>query len=366
MSPYPSTLYVGVTLVKCIPQYNLYGRDVELDKLSRLLSPKSSFTGVAIEAMGGMGKTALAREYCITREIWKSYDIVLGAQALKRQMRLDTRAPKSGVVRFDEQGTVLRLREFLVEIARQLFIQKPELLTETELEREIRRCLEGRSALIIIDNLETMNDTIDLLALCQRVCLPPIQKVLITTRQFPDNARTGFEPLSLSAIQDTLACRHLVVDRLNCHIDHWSASNDAIDAIIEVGRGHPLALELLVGKLVTQGEGSVLELRKKWRSNAADALNDVYLSALCDYVFDHRFLEHIGSGGEDLLSVIALEDAGVDEEAARSASNMSEEEFESTLSKLFQSNCIHRVPFEDLIVLTMHPLTQAYFRGISA
>ena len=50
----------------------LYGRDKELDRLVRFLSRESPVTGVAIEAIGGMGKTALARECCITREIWKA------------------------------------------------------------------------------------------------------------------------------------------------------------------------------------------------------------------------------------------------------------------------------------------------------
>ena len=104
-----------------------------------------------------------------------------------------------------------------------------------------------------------------------------------------------------------------------------------------------------------------MKLREEWKSNDVDVLNDEYLSALCDYVFDDRFLDHIGSGGAGLLSVIAHEDADVDEEAARYASNMSNEAFESTLSKLFQANCIRRELHDELSVLTMHPLTRAYF-----
>jgi hypothetical protein len=72
-----------------------------------------------------------------------------------------------------------------------------------------------------------------------------------------------------------------------------------------VAEGHPLALELLTAKLVTQGKRSILKLCKKWRSNTVDTLNDEFLSILCDYVFDHPFLEHIGPAGAELLSVIA-------------------------------------------------------------
>ena len=343
----------------------LHGRDEELDLLSRSLSHASLATGVAIEAIGGMGKTALARECCVSRELWKSFDIVLGAQALKRQMHVDPRSAINDALRVDHQGTVLRLREFLVTIARQLDLQKAELRTEMELEREIMRLLAGRSALIILDNLETMADTVNVLELFGRVCSPPLQKVLITTRRFPAEPPTGFSRLPLNAIEDTQACRKLVVDQLRKHVNPKLASNEAIDAVVEVGRGHPLMLELLAGKLGTQGTGSILKLLEKWRSNPVDALNDEYLSALCEHVFDDSFLEHIGLAGANLLSVMALEDAGVEERAARIASKMSDEGFNSTLSRLFQANCIRRELYEELSVLTLHPLTQAYFRGMS-
>jgi hypothetical protein len=133
-----------------------------------------------------------------------------------------------------------------------------------------------------------------------------------------------------------------------------------------VAEGHPLALELLTAKLVTQGKRSILKLCKKWRSNTVDTLNDEFLSILCDYVFDHPFLEHIGPAGAELLSVIAFEDAGVDEEAARHASDLSNDDFNATLSKLFKAGCIRRELDGELSVLTMHPITQAYFRAVSA
>ena len=343
----------------------LYGRDDEIERLSGPLSPTSPYRGVAVEAIGGMGKTALAREFCVRRTIWRSYDLILGAQALKRQMHFDAGAARSHAVRLDEQGTVLRMREFLITLAGQLGIPKAELRSEAELEREIRRCLQGHSALIILDNLETMEDTVDVLALFNRLCTPPSHKALITTRQLPAEAPGEFIPLRLSAITDPSACRALVVDQLRRDIDPSTTPEEAIDAIVEVARGHPLALEILAGKLVTQGAGSISKLREDWASNPLDALNDEYVSALCKYVFDKRFLHSVGEIGVALLSVIALESAGVDEEAARLASGMTDEAFDVTLSKLFQANCIRRELHEELSLLTMHPLTQAYFRSLA-
>ena len=363
----PGSTHIAVVerIYKILPSghYDLYGRGKELDSLGRFLSGESPEKGVAIQAIGGMGKTALAREYCFAREIWDTYDLVLGAQALKSQISLDG-AFSSGAVRFHQLGTVLEPREFLVALAEQLGLQRPDTRTEMELETQIAQCLEGRSALIILDNLETMKNTVKVLELLDRICLPPTRKALITTRRFPADRPAGFRLLPLGAIQGAPACRQLVVDRVS-RIGLRSVDDQAIDAVVEVGQGHPLALELLTGKLVIQGTGAIRQLREEWRNRSVDTLGDEFLSALCSYVFDDRFQEQIGGTGVEILSVIALEAAGIDEDAAREASGLSDQEFDATLSKLFEAGCIRRELHEDLSVLAMHPITQAYFRPVS-
>src|SRR5262249_12326436 len=64
------------------------------------------------------------------------------------------------------------------------------------------------------DNLETLDDTANVLELFRRVCSPPLQKALITTRRFPAAPPPGFSRLALDAIRDTAACRKLVIDQL--------------------------------------------------------------------------------------------------------------------------------------------------------
>jgi len=138
--------------------------------------------------------------------------------------------------------------------------------------------------------------------------------------------------------------------------------SETIEAIVEVAQGHPLALELLTGKLLTQGSGSIRELSQKWQGTSTEKLSDEFLSALCNYVFDDHFLEIIGAAGAELLSVIALTDRGIKEENIREASGVSWNDFDATLSKLFEAGCIHTELRDDVRVLTMHPFTQAYFR----
>ena len=74
------------------------------------------------------------------------------------------------MIRFDQLGTILRLRELLVTIAKQLDVQDPETRTDTDLEKQIVQHLSEKSALIIIDNLETMESMVDVLAFLDRIC----------------------------------------------------------------------------------------------------------------------------------------------------------------------------------------------------
>ena len=142
----------------------------------------------------------------------------------------------------------------------------------------------------------------------------------------------------------------------------FRSPEDAVEAIVDAGRGHPLALELLSGKLVAQGPASILALRTAWQSNSDGTLDDGFATALCDYVFDQQFSGYIGSTGIDLLEVIALEDTGVEEDALRRAAGLPDDVFEATLSKLFEAGCIRREIQGGISVLTMHSITQAYFR----
>jgi hypothetical protein len=343
----------------------LHGRSRELDHLTQLLFPGTPIKVVAVQAIGGMGKTALARECCIVRDIWKSYDIVLGAQAQKRQLLIEPLGPARRAIREDKVGTVLGTWQFMVEVATQLGLHYPESRAASDLERDILQKLANRRVLFILDNLETMENIVEMLALLNRICSPPTRKALITARLVPQDHSLSLRALQLHSIKEVAACRQLVFERMAGSIEVSSENefSEAVDAIVEVARGHPLALQLLTSKLVTQGRGPIGELRRKWESNSADSLNDEFLSALCNYAFDDRFREHIGGVGAELLGLIADEDFGVTEDELRDASGLEHDEFDSILTKVFGAGCIYRQSHADRTVLMMHPITQAHFRA---
>jgi nucleoside phosphorylase len=205
---------------------HLYGRADELGDLGQLLSSKSPIRGLAIEAIGGMGKTALARELCVSQAIWNSFEFVLGAQALKRQIRINYRDPNGKLI-VDEGEGVRRLKEFLVVVADQLEIDRTKFndsQLEIDLEKAISEKLNSRSALFMLDNLETMVETEYVISVLQRMCSPPLQKALITTRSFPGAFPIGFESRRLGAIEDIAACRNLVMSQLDRARTHFGSN----------------------------------------------------------------------------------------------------------------------------------------------
>jgi hypothetical protein len=347
---------------------SLYGRDTELEKWGQLLSPRSPIRGIAIEAIGGMGKTALARELCIRQGVWDSFEFVLGAQAVKSQIRIDPRDPIGKPIVENEDG-VRRLREFLIVIADQLKLNTAkfnESQLETDLEIAICRKLHSHSALFMLDNLETMTEAKYVLTVLHRMCLPPFQKALITTRSYPGALPPGFQPIALEAITDPDACRNIIVSQLDrAQFSPDLNTSNAINQIREIAAGHPLALELLSGKLITQGIGAITSLHAEWTRENRSALSDEYTSALLRYVFDKRFLEFVGPAGRALLVIIARQGAGIEEEAIQFAAfhrlRLSNETFENVLRKLFNANCIRKQIGAMSNVLTMHSLTRGFF-----
>jgi hypothetical protein len=130
--------------------------------------------------------------------------------------------------------------------------------------------------------------------------------------------------------------------------------------------GHPLALELLTGKLNTQGPQSILTLFQQ-RNRLSAPLDDDYIHALLDFVFDQHFQTYIGPDGAALLAHISRRSPYTKESHLRKAAarqrRWSDRMFAETLGRLLETNCITRVPKERSTWLTMHPLTRTFIRS---
>lgn len=344
------------------------GRAEELTRLDRMLLRDGKCAGVVIGALGGMGKTALANQFCTTRGVEKCFDLIVGASAKKQYLDVDAFGLSDGGVRTSDHA-VETLRGFLLEVGSQLKLKDPGALADDKLEQGIRAAVRGRRVLFLLDNLETIDETAAALNLLSRLCSPPEQKFLITARKLPQSGGPAIRMLPLNCLgkTDSLALVRDLLEELDAD---FAASlpyqSKAIGRIAERAAGHPLALRLLAGKLVAQGEKAILRMPEAVLSGDEERWN----GELFRFVFDEAFLSYLEPLGVEVGCVIASYAHGVTERdlvcACQQADpDMTPVSLRAAIERLLRTFCLQREHTEGEAVLGMHPLTREFFLSVS-
>jgi hypothetical protein len=143
------------------------GRDKERDRVLEGLA--SAYPLIAIEGLGGMGKTALARAIawlCVKRN---------------KELAESTTPDFEAVIWTQDQDGKLTLNEILDTIARVLGYPYILPLPPNEKRLEVNKRLQEKPCLVIVDNFETISDDA-IIDFVTRIPEPP-SKVLITSRE---------------------------------------------------------------------------------------------------------------------------------------------------------------------------------------
>lgn len=343
----------------------LFGRACEKNELSQLLKPASHTAGVVVAAVGGMGKTAAAKE--VAQTVIGDYKWVVGSTARTRRVVIDPR--RSGHRAVAIAGTtgkpVVNIREFFVSIAKQLHVNRADARTEDDLIAEIRARMRGSSALVIFDNLETLPDTQTALTQLASFCEPPRQKILITTRYVPSDLPEDLTRFDLGPIMDDDACSEFVQEELRS-TNHLRVDfmEKAVREIVWLSKGHPLVIKLLAGKLVTQGAEAIFAIKSKMGQPTQGEAYYSWLEILYEFIFDNAFLARVGEEGLVVLQLLANLEHGVREDVLLSSSGMKVNQFDTVLDELLRACCILRRHENGSVVLDMHPVTRARFRTL--
>ncbi|MDZ7960854.1 MAG: ATP-binding protein [Aulosira sp. DedQUE10] len=176
-----------VTLPDNLPRYNdvFVGRKAEIDRCMEALSPEERGWGVAIDGIGGMGKTALALEVAHLARKQAMFDAYLFVSA--KTTWLSTEGVRQ------ETLALSSLDSFCREFAKGLGQTDIVNITDpTARRRALLDALRGRRVLLIWDNLETLNtEEREMIAEFLRK-LPTPNKAIITSRR-----RTGESALTI-------------------------------------------------------------------------------------------------------------------------------------------------------------------------
>ena len=345
-----------------------YGRSEQLKNLLTDIEDEKR-TGVIIGAVGGMGKTALAYQFCTAHKIEEHFDLVLGASSKETYLDVDAQSPEDGLRQTGR--TMHTVQSYRNEVARQLQVREPGARPDGEVEKDICSAVDGRRTLFLLDNLETLAETTATLDLLYRLCVSPQQKFLVTARSIPNGLPSHVAAIPLHKLEEDDA--KAIVDDLFEELrrsspDHHPFTNGAVRRIVDRGCGHPLALRLLTAKVFREGEDAIFSTPDAPKGEDGNE----WIKRLFDYVFEPSFLKrHVGLHAVNLACMVAAYPGGIRERTlvrAFQAVNpaFTKEDFAKALQRLFGVFCVQYAQSQPgtETLLTMHPLVREFFAGL--
>ncbi len=257
--------------------------------LDALINPDEHFI-VAIDGIGGIGKTALADK--ITRDILRSAKFNEIAWITAKHTHLST----LGRLQIESGRPALTFSMLVDKLITQFELPTQE--SQLQRQRLVKQFLQERHCLIVIDNLETAADYHTLLPELKKWQNP--SKFLLTSR-----LRLLHEPgifsISLKELTEFDVLKLIRSEAQQTGFDTLASANDSdLKEIYAVVGGNPLALKLLIGQLRFQSLSRVLKRFSQQNKQATE-----------EGIFNYIFIEIWDMLNEDSkTTLLALTQAG--------------------------------------------------------
>lgn len=215
----------------------LVGRDALLGDIMAALRDPAGKWIVAIDGMGGIGKTALAREVtgrCLSQRL---FEVAVWESAPREEF--------AGVDRRKGAGT-LTFETALDAITRQLGALDVPRLRRAEKEARVQALLQSQRVLVTLDNLETAKEPQNEIARRLRPLLDPSKALLTSRHRFLGD----FYAIHLTGLDEDDALRFIRQEAEEKGIRRVAAAEPSeLKQIAQSTGSSPLALKLVVGQL---------------------------------------------------------------------------------------------------------------------
>lgn len=246
------------------PPLDLIGVESQLGRLVKLLKVERAPWLIAVEGIGGLGKTALANALLRQPSLGSRFHQAAWVSAKKRDFLPGLSLPGS------EEGPGLSPGELVSNLLNQLALNLPLAQPFEHKLLALTNRLKQLPHLIIIDNLETVQDYEVLLPLLPRLANP--SKILLTSRHSLSHVAQIFShTISDLSCEDALTLLRQEADQRGL-ASLAGAANYQLERIYRVVGGNPLALKLVVGQAAVLSLPEVLSRLQHAPNQGIEAL----------------------------------------------------------------------------------------------
>ena len=222
------------------PYTKLFGAEYHINNLTQLLSSRQHPWLIAIEGIGGIGKTVLADSLmrrAINQDLFANY-----GWTSVQPYQLNMRGKITSVSTEPAQTT----DEVLLALAEQLLHDLPLSIPE-QVMPVLQEQLKSSPHLIVVDNLETFQDRDSLLPRLRELANPAV--FIFTARERILDVPNVY-PYRIGELSTTDALKLIRFEAASNNLPLVAASSDEqLLPIVETVGGNPLALKLVVGQL---------------------------------------------------------------------------------------------------------------------
>lgn len=270
----------------------LVGIDEVRQRLLDALFDQQAHFIIAIEGLGGLGKTALTDR--ITRDLTQSTRFDDIAWVTAKQTHLSS----LGRLQVESTRPALTFPMLVDQLAAQFDLPQSETDLHLQRQRLIKQHLQEQQCLIVIDNLETVADYHSLLPELRKWQEP--SKFIITSRlRLLDEP--GIFSLAMEELPVASAFDLIRLEAQRTGFATLAAANDEeLQQIYDVVGGNPLALKLITGQLRFHSLDRVLDRFGAGREAASQ-------EGLFDYIY-REIWENLRDNSKTAL--LALTQAG--------------------------------------------------------
>lgn len=337
-----------------IPTYTqLWGVDEHIQSLTELITDPDGPQIIAIEGIGGIGKTSLTN--ALMRHLIESNVIGHGqfegcAWVTARDNLLTVAGEQKALPQASLSGAGL-----INGLVTQLFAEegRPFGLDTEQMLSMITHRLAEESHLIVIDNLETVSDTDSLIETLRQLVGPT--RILLTTRynlfSHPD---VYHYPIGELRQDDALSLIRHEAKQRNLAMLAGASAEDLTPIYKTVG-GNPLALRLVVGQTHIHALGDVL---KDLAEAQGKPIENLYI-----YIYWHAWKSLDESAREAWLLMPLVNGSGMTVHQLAEFSEMETGDLRHALHQLVTLNLIEH--HGDLVESRyyIHSLTRSFLQG---